>query len=149
MRIMTANFTGHARVGVLDGEQSGDPESKASLAQIAAYNEHGTATIPPRPAMRRTIDTHSQKYEQMMGEGFGRLLDRRMTEKQILTELGVEGVKDMKRMYTSARTWAEPNALRTVRQKRSSTPLIDTGTLRNSISFDVATGRGSGGVGST
>ena len=152
MRIMTASFTSHARVGILEGEVSaqGDVRNpggmsgatgKANLAQIAAFNEFGTSTIPARPFMGRTVDVNAAKYQQMLALGFSDMLIGRMTQEQVLNELGLEGQKDMKKSLTGARAWAQANAPTTIAQKGSSQPLIDFGTMRNAVAFDVVKGR--------
>lgn len=47
------------RVGVLEGATNEDGKS---VAEYAAYNEFGTATIPPRPFLRTTISEKGQEW---------------------------------------------------------------------------------------
>ncbi|QHC34153.1 hypothetical protein [Komagataeibacter xylinus] len=50
---------GHVRVGFLEGKSYPDG---TPVAQVAAWNEFGTKTAPPRPFMRNTISAHSEQW---------------------------------------------------------------------------------------
>lgn len=142
----------HARVGIISTRQNrvttrgqGASLKSTTLATIAAQNEYGTSRIPSRPFMRTAFDSHVDDYQRMMAVGFGQILDGRPVE-AVLTEVGNEARTHMVEQIDSSPSWAEPNADMTIRMKGSSHPLIDTGTLRASIAFDVSqTNEGAGG----
>ncbi|GAN86346.1 HK97-gp10 family putative phage morphogenesis protein [Komagataeibacter intermedius] len=60
---------GHVRVGYLEGAKY-DDEKHTPVAQVAAWDEFGTPTAPPRPFMRDTIAKHSDQW----GDGLGKAL---------------------------------------------------------------------------
>ena len=123
----------HGRVKVGLFADSGD-EDGTSLAEIAGYNEYGTAHIPPRPFVRQTVDKKSFDW----GSAAAKLEDRvakGMSTHQALEILGNKAEGDMKEEVTKGNF--RPNAPSTIRQKGSAQPLIDTGRMRNSIKHKV------------
>lgn len=54
----------HVRVGFLEGTE----EDHKPTATIAAYNEFGTSTSPPRPFMRKTVADHKDGWGKMLGK---------------------------------------------------------------------------------
>lgn len=158
MRVM-AKPSGYARVGFLEGvlePGTTAPVAQANYAQIAAFNEYGTERSPPRPFMRKAMDDNELKFTKMMELGADWILRGKATLKQVLNELGVAGVKAMRTTIKTAGQWAEPNAPSTVQRKLHrapglaaraaagetvTQPLIDTGTMRNVLWYDVRKGR--------
>lgn len=134
----------HTRVGILSSRRNrvltsgpGRSRRSATLAGIAAANEYGTARIPSRPFMRTSVDSHADEYTGMLARGFGQILDSGRPVEAVLTEVGNEARTHMVEQIDNSPAWAAPNAPLTVALKGSSHPLIDTGTLRASIAFDV------------
>lgn len=56
----------HVRVGYLEGATY-DDEKHTPVAQVAAWDEFGTATAPPRPFMRPTIAQHQDGWGKALG----------------------------------------------------------------------------------
>lgn len=151
MTLFGKRLPGVARVGVLEGVLS--PSSAAipgfsakhtQIAEYAAHNEFGTATIPARPFIATTVRENREKYEKMFALGASEVFQGRMKPTQVLNEVGLAAVKDMRKTVTNARRWAVPNAPSTVARKtrrnkraRIVTPLIDTGAMRNAIWYDI------------
>lgn len=104
-----------------------DPE----VAQYATFNEFGTADIPERPFFRESLRKNRTKY----GKALGRALQRDLAADRALGLIGAEAAADLQESITTLRT--PPNAPSTVAQKGSSNPLIDTGRMRQSVTFDV------------
>lgn len=116
------------KVGVL-GDQGSD------LVMVATYNEFGTESIPERSFVRSTLAENRPKYQKAMQRGLEAIIDGRATVDTVLNLIGLEAVADIQKKITDIRT--PPNAPVTIAQKGSDNPLIDTGRLRQSVTFSV------------
>ncbi len=114
-------------------------DSGSDLVKYASVNEFGTnnagkgnnTVIPERSFLRATIDANRKKIIAIIDKGKVALVAGKISQKDILEEIGlfVEG-KVKERI---SRGIKPENAPSTIRQKGSSTPLIDSGRLRQSI----------------
>lgn len=114
------------------GIQSDAGENEGVLiVEYAAANEFGTDKIPSRPFLRETYDKNLNKISLKVVSIQNDIYEGRKTFEAGLKELGVwyEGI--VKEAIKSG-NWTA-NAPTTIEQKGSSKPLIDTGTMRNSI----------------
>ena len=103
------------------------------VAAVAAWNEFGTETIPERPFFRRALAEAEDGIIRVLKAG----LD---TKKMVVGEqlAGRVGAHVQGKIRDSITALKEPpNAPETVRRKGSSNPLLDTGTLRNSVDWEV------------
>lgn len=132
LMITLARFRGG---GVFVGvpENAGTGEGGATIAQIAAFNEFGTADghVPERSFLRSTLIENRKKYETAFGRELGKLIDGKRKFRDVLGAVGFLAERDVKRKIRSLREPA--NAASTIRQKGSSNPLIDTGRMRSAI----------------
>lgn len=126
-------------------------DTKQSVAQVALWNEYGTANIPSRPFMRNAVRDNSSKW---MAEAFGGinayLKDGEPLE-NVTNHVGAMMQADIQASIES--NTPPPNKRSTLRRKsrrvvdRYGKPiegdsgtkqtLIDTGTLFDAISFEV------------
>jgi len=124
------------KVGILQGlgeHPKGDGET---FAEIAFWNEFGTSRIPPRPFMRNTFREQREAYTKLVKLVIQRLVTFKETERSAATKMGLKVQSDIQRTITNLST--PPNAPSTVRKKRGkANPLIDSGKLRQAISFEV------------
>lgn len=127
-----ADMDGEIDIGILDN--AGNEENGETVANVAAYNEYGTNHIPSRPFMRQTADKHGKAWGSFAQRATNRVIDG-MGAEQAKELIGNRAEGDMKKMVTQGDF--VPNAPNTIKQKGSSTPLIDTGRMRNSISHRV------------
>jgi hypothetical protein len=111
------------KVVFLEGEQ----------ASKAAMNEFGTAHAPPRPFFRHAIQTHEGEWPALasalllaaeydtehVANQMGALIAGQITESIIEYDLG------------------PPLAPSTIAKKGHATPLIDTGAMSKSVSWEV------------
>jgi hypothetical protein len=118
------------KVGVLGSDGS-------DIVQVATFNEYGTQNIPERSFIRSTMTANQAKYAKGLKRAFEAVLDNRIGPEQALGLVGLEVQKDIQARITELRD--PPNADATVAAKGSSNPLIDTGRLRQSVTFDVVT----------
>lgn len=122
------------RVGVLSS--AGAHPSGATMAEIAAFQEFGTRSIPARPFLRTTLEENLAKYQRLAGRELSKALQPGgRTVKQVVNRLGLKIVADIQKKIVAIRT--PPNAPSTIRQKGFDNPLIETGRLRQSINFEV------------
>ena len=116
------------KVGVLGSEGS-------DQVLVAAVNEFGTETVPERSFLRSTMNANRAKYVKGLERAAQHIVEGTLDADRALGLVGLEVVKDVQTTITTLRD--PPNAQATVERKGSSNPLIDTGRLRQSISFDV------------
>ena len=119
---------GTVRVGIIESQTYPDGES---VAQVAYWNEYGTATIPARPFFRNTIAEKQDEWAEKAAE----LLKQSDDTSHVLALIG-EGVKGD--IVETIQNFREPeNAPSTVKRKGFDKPLIDTGDLWRAIQSEV------------
>ena len=118
-------------VGFQEGQQYDDG---ASLSEVAAYNEFGSSDTPARPFMKQSFEKREHEL-QAACDRVNSALSKGDTAEHVLNQLGVV-VKGMVQEEIGSGDFA-PNAPSTVRQKGSDQPLIDTGTMRQSVNYVV------------
>ncbi len=116
------------------------------VAQVAFWNEYGTTLSPPRPFFRNTIKDKSKEWLQLYK-------DTQFQTKDMYKTLGIVGpiiegdiatsITDLSSPPNSEITinggWirhANGKAFK-VEGKGSNNPLIDTGFMRNSVSYEI------------
>lgn len=116
------------KVGIFESAKYDDG---TPVAQVAFWQEFGTAKIPMRPFIRNAIAKNTQKW----GDSVKTALIGTNDSEKALKMLGEIMRGDIVLSLTNLNT--PPNAPSTIKQKGSSNPLIDTGLLRNSISWEL------------
>lgn len=111
----------------LDGRKGGEPNNPT----IGAINQFGTEHIPARPWLDKGVEAGAEKITKTAIELFKRGEDPR----RVMDALGAVAVGEVQKYVTELDT--PPNAPSTIRQKGSSNPLINTGALRQSITYEV------------
>ena len=113
-----------------------------SVAQYAYWNEVGVESkdgkgwkIPPRPFMRGWADSNKENIKQTMQS-----VAQAVSSGKIEAETAVERIgqycQDGIKSYIRRGDFT-PNSPATIEKKGSSRPLIDTGTMRNSIRYEI------------
>ncbi|EEA8775462.1 hypothetical protein G3832_001343 [Campylobacter jejuni] len=106
-------------------------ENGEHVANVAKIQEYGTLKIPARPFFRNAIAKNGAKWLTFMKNQF--------TSNQNL-DLSLNQAGELARgdiVMSIMRTNTPPNAEATIKAKGSSKPLIDTGFMRNSVTFKV------------
>ena len=113
-----------------------------SIAQYAYWNEVGVESkdgkgwkIPLRPFMRGWADSNKENIKQTMQS-----VAQAVSSGKIEAETAVERIgqycQDGIKSYIRRGDFT-PNSPATIEKKGSSRPLIDTGTMRNSIRYEI------------
>ena len=116
----------------------GDEEvDGTSIVDYAMYNEFGTSRIPARPFMAETHSKYAAETEKFTKYLVGQMIDGKMTDDHLLKTIGEKYQSRVQETIRDAKSWAAPNAESTVKQKGSSSPLIDTGRMIGSVRYEV------------
>lgn len=101
--------------------------------EVAAYNEFGTSNIPERPAFRNAVRA-------IEDEGLSVIADIVAAAGVNLRADGAEQIGEYAKSEVQEHVTTldqPPNAPSTIQRKGSSNPLIDTGFMRQSVSYEV------------
>ena len=127
--------------------KAGFPAGQADSLTLnkAIWNEFGTrggasgggwgGPIPERPFMRNAARTNMLSYVNILKSQVSALVTGKTTTRAILSKFGVLMVGDIQKEMASG-SFA-PNSAVTVERKGSSRPLIDTGEMRQKVTFKV------------
>jgi len=127
---------GTVDVGILAGEGQ-HKDSTLTVAEIGFYHEFGTVNTPERSFIRSTIEGQSKDIKKVISGQYKKVLDGSIDVSKGLGVVGAYTAGLIQEKFTN-NDWT-PNTSSTQAQKGSSKPLIDTGQLRQSISFKVNT----------
>lgn len=106
------------------------------VAAVAAWNEWGTSTAPERPFFRASIKRMERELLQTIHDGIDPETLR--VDDDLADRLGAQGAGIVQRtIATSSFEPNPPNAPATIKRKGSSRTLIDTGRMRQSVSWRV------------
>lgn len=113
----------------------GTGENGVSVAEYALYNEMGTSRgIPSRPFIRGSVDNHEDEINKFLEAAVKQILDGASAQ-AVLAKIGADHVK---RIQSEIRDGSfAPNSEVTIRRKGSDHPLIDTGTMRQSVKYKI------------
>ena len=118
-------------VGYQQGEASQDG---VDMVDIALFNELGTVHIPSRPFIRDSLNNNKDKISQFMQRTAKDIVNGKSAE-DVLKKIGTFQKGLIQREITNGDF--VPNSPATIRKKGSSTPLVDTGRMRQSVNFVV------------
>lgn len=129
-----------ANMEICVGFQAGDGsyENGTDIVDIASYNEFGTSTIPARPFMQQSWENHESELQSACEEALASVSNGGGAQ-EACDKIGAIGVKLVQQEIVDG--GFVPNAPSTVLKKGSAQPLIDTGTMRQSVHYVV---RGAG-----
>jgi len=121
------------------GDEAADVVASETVVEVASRHEFGLG-VPRRSFIRDWFDQNEQKAREWL-EDIGRaVLEGRATPRQAGEMFGLIAVGSIQERISAGIPPA--NAERTIREKGSSTPLVDTGQLRSSITHKVEVRRG-------
>lgn len=124
---------GTVDVGIIDAgrHDSGD----TTVAGIGFDHEFGTEIVPERSFMRSTLKEKKTEIIALQKKLLKKISEGSMKTAKALGLLGEVVADFISQKITTLKT--PPNAPDTIAMKGSSNPLVDTGQLRNSITYEV------------
>ena len=123
------------KVGLPAGKVGSD------LVSIAIWNHYGTrgggwgGPIPARPFILQAIQNNRKKYIDALKTSASKLVRGETTLETVMSKLGSLAADDVKMEISSGNF--VPNSPVTIALKGSDRPLVDTGRLRNSITWEL------------
>jgi hypothetical protein len=128
------------QAGPMRSEVQGHQNNGLSFSDaVAAYlSTHGDPMfhIPPRPFLEPAIEANMPAIAKLQGIALKAALDGKPQQVTIaLKTLGLAAQGFVKGWFTDPRNNWAPNAPITIARKGSDRPMIDTGKLRNSITY--------------
>jgi hypothetical protein len=111
------------------------------VVEYAIYNEFGTPPrgnnkgIPERPFVGTTHDEQGKRWIDTVDKNLENMLLSKQRTQRELDILGRRMMTDIKRKIDSITSPA--NSVATIKAKGSSKPLIDTGTMRKAVNYEV------------
>jgi len=128
------------KIGIIGGNSRYDDSDEAegiTVVDYAIINEFGTDTIPARPFMATTHDRYNRQISKFTDFMVQRMIDGKITDNTLLQNIGLRYQSLIRKTIKEAKTWAAPNAPRTIAEKGSSSPLIDTGRMVQAVNYEV------------
>lgn len=130
----------YVKVGVLEANGSNEVEGGGlTMAELAAIHEYGApkAGIPARSFIRRTFaeSEGAEALRAFMVRTARGLIQEKLEVNQALNQLGAFAQNLIKKRIKEH--IPPPLKPATIKRKGSSTPLVDTGQLINSITWEV------------
>ena len=129
------------RVGFQQGKAQSD--EGVDMADIATFNEVGTAHSPARPFMRQSVDSNTSAINAVCRAQIQKVA-RGGTAEQALNAIGEMQKVFIQDTITRSKEWAEPNAESTIKKKGSDVPLVDKSQMLQSVEH-VIVPKGGGG----
>jgi hypothetical protein len=122
------------KIGILSGTgEHPNADHGQTVAEIAWWNEFGTRNIPERPFLRPALRENLLAYGRIIEAALKAVLTGKLSRDQGLGILGERAKRDVVNKITVLSD--PPNAEATIDAKGSSSPLVDTGALRQHINW--------------
>lgn len=140
-RIAQIPIEGSVKVGVLNNKPhitSGNVgKPSIGMADLAEIHEYGTTNIPERSFLRASLRQNESNYVDVLERGLFTVLSGDMSIDRLKHKLGLIAHRDVVNYISTANFTPLKTSTIKRRRKKSNRPLIDTGGLRNSLSFEV------------
>jgi len=107
----------------------------SSIAEYATFNEYGTENIPARSFMRST-EREQDGWKKDIASAYDKLIFKQATSSKVLSMVGEKVKNDIKDKILS--NIPPPNAVSTLKRKKGTKTLIDTGAMLNSVTYQVS-----------
>lgn len=110
-----------------------------SVITVGAWHEYGFGNNPVRSFLRAPFAQKQNELYEFINKQFRLVLEGRKDVPAALNFVGIFATDISKEAFSTSAggTWPA-NTAYTINKKGSSKPLIDTGTLRNSLTWSVA-----------
>lgn len=118
----------HVDIGIHEGDSEG-------VKKKATQNEFGAGNVPERSFIRSTIDENAERYSKAAEILVGMMMDGEISKFEMLERMGQQIESDIKSKIVNLKS--PPNSPRTIMEKGSDNPLIDTGEMLASIRYAI------------
>lgn len=121
-------------------QQNMDKGMTYSKAHQLYIREHGSPAmaIPPRPVLEPSIQANKEAIGKWLGKaGQEALAGKPDKSRADLEKAGMRAANGARAWFKDPRNNWPPNSPRTIKQKGSDKPLIDTGEMRKAITYVV------------
>ncbi len=134
-----ASHAPHIAVGVVGSSAGAAHGEGVTNSGLAAVHEYGLG-VPQRSFIGATIDAKAVEYARSLADAYRKVMlsggsVASLKNHVALKRVGLKVVGDIQRRISDG--IAPANSPVTIARKGSSTPLVDTGQLRQSITFEV------------
>ena len=125
------------KVGIISSG-SGVYENGENVVDVGIKHEYGTKDIPRRSFLRTPFFIKKNELSKFINKQFNKVIDQGMPAETALELIGVKAQSISQEAFAN-NGYGQWQSLspKTIEKKGSSQPLIDTGTLRNSITYQV------------
>ena len=125
-------------------EGSGSYDTGETIAGVAAANEFGTSRIPARPFLKNGVESGTAEYIAIIEDAAQAVTDGAINMTQVLEQIGLVAAGKVKEFMINLST--PSNAESTVKRKKSSNPLIDTGAMVQAVTHVVTSEKPQEGI---
>lgn len=123
------------RVKVGFPKNSGSYDDGTNVVDVAIWNEFGTENIPARSFMRTAIAEHKKEYRDLGIQMAKDIIKGKGSIREGLQMIGLVAASDIQNKITEIQEPALAES--TIERKGSTKPLINTGKLRQSVTYEV------------
>lgn len=118
------------------------PGTPLTMVEVALRNEFGTAPgvkpgVIARPFVKTAMQRHGKDLMDKMVQQHAMIAKGEQSTTRALSGMGRMGVRAIQGTITDAKSWAAPNPDHVQAKKRSTSPLIDTGAMRQAVTHRV------------
>lgn len=120
-------------------KQAAAPTRSMTNAQLASIHEYGLGTVPARPFIGPPFRAKRSEYLRQLKAAYKQAVKTAnvsLVERE-LGRIGQQMAADIKNYVTQGPGVPPPNTARTIARKGSSRPLVDTGGMVNSVTYQV------------
>jgi len=122
------------RVGIL-ADAGAEDHGGISMADVATFHEFGTETIPQRSFIRGWFDEQEASNRAAIRTQYKRVLKGELTVDEAFGQLGALFVARIQQRIVDR--IQPPLKAKTIQRKASDVPLVDTGQLKSSVTWEV------------
>ena len=108
-----------------------------TVLEVGVFQEFGTKSIPQRSYIRLTFDETKKSMFQTIKRQKDLIFLGASTVKKSLNVIGLQNTNNIKKTIRRTPSEWPPLSESTIKRKKSSKPLIDTGQLINSLTHKV------------
>lgn len=121
------------KVGV-QGAEANSRNEGIRVVDYATANEYGTDAIPARSFIRSTVDDN-KGFKDEINHAFTSVITGKDTPLSAMAKVGIIARDDIIAKINKGDNRWKPLSKETIARKKSSKPLIDTGRMKQSITY--------------